>query len=84
MINRKIEKQLRKLSKINQISVAKKIRLIKSDTKLIDEKLKGFKNIFRIRVGPLRIVYKKTKSELYIVIISHRKDVYRLVKRLLN
>ncbi len=79
------EKQLKKLSKVNQIAIAKKIRVIRDSSKIEGgEKLKGFQNIFRIRVGDYRIVYRKTKSEVYIVLIRHRKDVYRLVKQLLR
>ncbi len=79
------EKQLQKLSKINQIAIAKKIRVIRDSSKIErEEKLKGFQNIFRVRVGDYRIVYRKTKSEVYIVLIRHRKDVYRLVKQLLR
>lgn len=79
------EKQLNKLSKVSQIAIAKKIRVIRDSSKIEGgEKLKGFQNIFRIRVGDYRIVYRKTKSEVYIVLIRHRKDVYRLVKQLLR
>jgi len=79
------EKQLKKLSKVNQIAIAKKIRVIRDSSKIEGgEKLKGFQSIFRIRVGDYRIVYRKTKSEVYIVLIRHRKDVYRLVKQLLR
>jgi mRNA interferase RelE/StbE len=76
-------KQLKKLSKIDQLAVAKKIRSLKSVTSQ-KEKLKGFKNIFRIRVGVYRIVYKKTREEIYIILIRHRRDVYRLIKQLLG
>ena len=79
------EKQLKKLSKINQIAIAKRIRVIRDSTRVEgEEKLKGFRNIFRIRVGDCRIVYQKTRKEIYIVLIRHRKDVYRLVRQLLH
>ena len=79
------EKQLKKLSKINQIAIAKRIRVIRDSTRAEgEEKLKGFRNIFRIRVGDYRIVYRKTRKEIYIVLIRHRKDVYRLVRQLLH
>jgi mRNA interferase RelE/StbE len=79
------EKQLKKLSKINQIAIAKRIRVIRDSTRPEgEEKLKGFRNIFRIRVGDYRIVYRKTHKEVYIILIRHRKDVYRLVRQLLR
>ena len=79
------EKQFKKLSKTNQIFAAKKIRSLKEDQRPRgEEKLKGFKYIFRVRVGDYRIVYKKTKNLVYIVSIAHRKDIYKLVGRLLK
>jgi len=78
------EKQLRKLSKVNQIVVAQKIRTFKVRSAVADTKLKGYKNIFRVRVGDYRIVYRKTSLEVYIVLIGHRKDIYSLLNRLLG
>jgi mRNA interferase RelE/StbE len=79
------EKQLKKLSKINQIAIAKRIRVIRDSPRFEgEEKLKGFRNIYRVRVGDYRIVYRKTRKEVYIVLIRHRKDVYRLVRQLLR
>jgi len=82
-ISPKAEKQLKKLPKIDQIAIAKKIRFI-SNTEEVAEVigLKSYQNIFRIRVGDRRLVYKKTKDSLYVVLIGHRKDIYKLVERL--
>jgi len=83
ILSSQAEKELKKLSKINQIAIAKKIRGIRDSIKVEgEEKLKGFQDIFRIRVGDYRIVYRKSKNRVYIVIIRHRKDVYRLVRQL--
>lgn len=85
LLSSKAEKQLRKPPKIDQIAVARKIRGLKDeDSALKIEKLRGFRNIFRVRVGNYRIVYKKTRQEIYIVLIQHRKEVYKLLKRLLG
>ena len=42
------------------------------------KKLKGFKNLYRIRVGTYRIIYSIQHNELCIEIlrIAHRKDAY--------
>jgi mRNA interferase RelE/StbE len=83
ILSSQAEKELKKLSKINQIAIAKKIRGIRDSIKAEgEEKLKGFQDIFRIRVGDYRLVYQKSKNRVYIVLIRHRKDVYRLVKQL--
>ena len=78
-------KALKKLPKIDQIAVAAKIRLLKEDTVLLnEEKLSGFKDIFRVRIGNYRIVYRKSKSFIYVILIGHRKDIYELLKRLVE
>lgn len=78
------EKQLKKLPKFDQIAVAEKIRLFKEDLSLDEERIKGYKNIFRVRVGDYRIVYQKSATSYYIILIRHRKDVYEFLKRLLG
>lgn len=84
IISPRAEKQLKKLSKIDQIAIANKIRSIKDISAEVfgEEKLSSFKNIFRVRIGNYRIVYKKTTGNIYIVLISHRKDIYQLVRQL--
>ncbi|MBI3955180.1 type II toxin-antitoxin system RelE/ParE family toxin [Candidatus Gottesmanbacteria bacterium] len=72
------EKQLKKLPKIDQIAITHKIRSLK------EEKLKGFKDFYRLRVGDYRIVYRRTSEIIYIILIRHRKDVYELLKQLFD
>lgn len=77
------EKQLKKLPKIIQIVVAQKIRTIRdSDAVGNEEKLAGYKDIYRVRLGDYRLVYRKTAKEIYIILIRHRQDVYRLLRQL--
>ena len=81
-ISPRAEKELKNLSKINQIAITKKIRSLPRNQLISEERLKGYKNIFRVRVGDYRIVYKKTLQEVFIVLIGHRKNIYDLLKRL--
>lgn len=79
------EKQLKKIPKIDQIAIAEKIRRMRDETVVTEfEKLKDFANIFRARVGNYHIVFRKTSGEIYIILIRHRKDVYRLLSQLLR
>lgn len=79
------EKQLKKLDKMDQIAVAQKIRSLNNASQIIQgEKLAGYKDIFRLQVGNLRIVYRKFIDKYYIILIHHRKDVYQLLSRLLR
>ena len=43
------------------------------------EKLQGFENLYRLRVGKYRIIYEidKTASIVTIAKVEHRKSVYR-------
>jgi mRNA interferase RelE/StbE len=77
-------KDLRRLPKFDQLAIAKKIRLIASVKTIDEEKLSGFKDIFRIRVGNYRIVYRRQKQEIYLILIHHRRDVYKILRQLLD
>lgn len=78
------EKELRKFPKLDQIAIAQKIRSLPLSSIAGEEKLAGFTHVYRVRVGNYRIVYKKTSEVLAIVLIRHRKDVYRMLKELLR
>lgn len=84
VLSPRAEKQLRKFPKFDQLAVAQKIRNLPSSQKSGEEKLFNFPGVYRVRVGNYRIVYKKLKESVYIVIIRHRRDVYRSVKDLLG
>ena len=82
IISSRAEKELKKIPKLDQIALTRKIRLIINPAvSTNEEKLTGFKNIYRVRVGDYRIVYRKTTSEVYIILIGHRKDIYRLINQ---
>lgn len=81
----KAEKQLEHLSKMDQLAVARKIRSFSSSKTIPDsKKLKKEKNAYRARVRDIRIVYTKSRKTIYIVLIGHRKDIYKVVNRLLK
>lgn len=84
VISSQAEKALKKFSKVDQIALTRKIRQLKEKPEVTkEEKLKSLQNIFRIRVGDFRIVYKRTSQQIYIILIGHRKDIYDLLRRLL-
>lgn len=46
------------------------------------EQLKGkFAGLSRLRVGDYRVIYTRTKNGVLILLISHRKDVYKKLER---
>ena len=79
------ERQLKHLSKLDRLIVTRKISTFSNiKTILSAEKIKRYKNAYRVRVGDLRIIYTKNKNKIYIVLIAHRNDVYKLVERFLK
>lgn len=83
VLSPRAEKQFKKLSKIDQIAATKKLRSFnKPQETFPEEQLKGYKNIFRVRVGELRIVYKRTKKEVYIILVGQRGEIYKLLNQL--
>jgi len=77
------EKQLKKLPKIVQLSLAGKIRNLTTNEEITGIKsLIKHKNVFRIRVGDYRMVYKRFSGYYYIILIEHRKSVYETLKRI--
>ncbi len=83
-ISPRAEKELKKVSKIHQIAIVKKIRSLSSDQNLNREKLSGYKDMYRVRVGDYRIVYRERVNEIFIVLIGHRKEIYRMLNQLLK
>ena len=74
------EKQLRKLSQKDQISVLKRIQELSGEPRPNhSRKLRGQNNIYRVRVGNYRILYSIEDKHLTIIIlkVGHRRDVYR-------
>ncbi|PIP63867.1 type II toxin-antitoxin system mRNA interferase toxin, RelE/StbE family [Candidatus Roizmanbacteria bacterium CG_4_9_14_3_um_filter_33_18] len=84
IVSSRAKKELRKIPKIDQIAVTRKISSLIENSIINEVKLSGFKDIFRARIGNYRIVYRKTSQEIHIVLIHHRKDVYRIVNQLLK
>ena len=79
-ISRTAEKQLKKLNRDDQRRVVKAIVALADDPHPRGSRsLTGYDDVFRIRVGPYRVLYSVSGKKLVIIIlkIGHRKDVYR-------
>lgn len=84
IVSSRAKKELSRIPKIDQIAVTRKISSLLEKSIINEKRLSGYKDIFRMRVGSYRIVYRKTSQETYIVLIGHRKDIYDLVNKLLR
>ena len=79
-ITRTAEKQLRRLSRADQLRLAKAmIALVDEPLPRGSRKLIGYDDVYRIRVGHYRILYSVSRKRLVILVlkIGHRREIYR-------
>ncbi len=79
-ISRTAERQLNKLNRDDQRRVVRAILALADDPRPQgSRKLTGYDDVFRIRAGRYRVLYSVSGKKLIIIIliIGHRKDVYR-------
>ncbi len=74
------ERQLRKLSRDEQIRVVRVIQRLSADPRPAGcRKLSGYDDVFRVRVGRFRILYSIEDRRLVVIVLKlgDRKDIYR-------
>ena len=77
------EKQLRKLRREDQIRVLRAIQPLATEpTPPGSRKIRGYDDVFRIRVGTHRVLYRVVGRRLLIIIlkIGHRREIYRSLR----
>jgi mRNA-degrading endonuclease RelE of RelBE toxin-antitoxin system len=72
----KLDKFLKKLSKKKQEEVGGfVVDIINNHFDGLDgKKLKGVRDVFRVRKGGIRIIFKKTEKDILIISIERRSD----------
>ena len=72
----KIKKFLQRLSSTERTVVEKLITaILAGNTKNLNlKKLKGHKNVYRVRSGSIRIIFVRESSEVKVLEISRRSD----------
>jgi mRNA interferase RelE/StbE len=74
------ERQLRAMPRRSRTLVVDAIKALATDPRPRGHrKLRGFDDVYRIRVGRYRVLYSIEKKEILVIIlkVGHRKDVYR-------
>jgi len=74
------EKQIRKLRREDQLRVLRAIRDLAGESRPSgSRKLRGYDDVFRIRIGTFRVIYSVEKDRLLILVlkVGHRRDIYR-------
>lgn len=85
VIGDKVQKSLKKLSDKDIKKLFSKIEDLKGDWQHLNiKKLKGYSNVYRLRVDDYRVVFVVIVKDKILVIslIALRKNVYELLNRL--
>lgn len=75
-----VKKELRKLSLVDRAAIVQKIGLLRTEPRPEGSaKLKGCRDLFRIRHGDYRIIYQIQNNVLLVIIIriGHRREIYK-------
>lgn len=75
-----VKKELQKITQFYRVAIVRKIELLKNNPRPIGSaKLTGSVDLFRIRHGDYRVIYKIQNNVLTIIIIKvgHRRDIYK-------
>jgi mRNA interferase RelE/StbE len=74
------ERQLKKLADGDQIRLLRAIQALAEEPRPRGcRKLRGYVNVYRVRVGVYRVLYGVENDRLVVLVlkIGHRKDIYR-------
>ncbi len=74
------ERQIRRLARQDQIRVLRAIRdLGEVPHPPGCRKLRGYEDVFRVRVGTFRVLYSVEPARVLVIIlkVGHRRDIYR-------
>jgi mRNA interferase RelE/StbE len=77
------EKQIRKLRREDQLRVLRAIQPLATEpTPPGSRKIRGYDDVYRIRVGNYRVLYHVAGRRLLIIIlkIGHRREIYRSLR----
>ena len=72
-------KALTKLERAVQVRIARRIDRLAEDPRADAVKLRGTDDVWRVRVGDHRVLYRIDDDRLVVLVIriGHRRDVYR-------
>ena len=79
-ISRSAERQLKQFTDEGRRRVAGAIRALANEPFPRGcRKLTGYEDVFRIRVGPYRVLYSVNGDQLIVIVlkVGHRRNVYR-------
>ena len=86
IIEKKAQKFLSKLSQPVRTKIVDKVRLLNTEPPLsLDiKKLRGYTNLYRLRVENYRIIFSASAEQKIVIItvIGHRREIYSIIQNL--
>lgn len=79
-LTRRVEREIRKLSPAVQIWILDVLEALALDPRPHGvKKLAGFNDVWRLRAGDYRVIYRVSDEELVVTVVraGHRREVYR-------
>ena len=74
------ERQIRKLNREDRVRILRSIQNLAGEPYPPgSRKLRGYEDVYRIRIETFRVLYSVEKGRLLIIVlkVGHRKDIYR-------
>ena len=70
-------KNIKALDKEVQVRILREISILKTDP-FVGKPLRGeWKGVYSLRIGDYRVLYQIKKNEVFLLVVGHRKRVYR-------
>jgi len=70
-------KNIKALDKEVQMRILRDISILKTDP-FVGKPLRGeWKGVYSLRIGDYRVLYQIKKNEVFLLVVGHRKRVYR-------
>ena len=84
-LSNRAKKSIQKFPPKDRLALLDKLDLLLSRTDSLDiKKLMAYDNLYRVRSGDYRIIYKldTAKKTIIVLLVAHRKEVYKLLNML--
>lgn len=72
------QKSLKSLEKDIQNQIREKLQFLQDTSNPLSfaKKLRGYKDLFRFRIGDYRIIFQLKKDQIILLLVRHRKEIY--------
>lgn len=81
VLTAKFSDSFQKLDTNVQARVREKIKFLSEleNPLVFSKKLRGYKAVYRYRIGDFRIIFRVANNKVFLLFIGHRKDIYEIL-----